>query len=143
MIGYKLMDPNAKAPRKATNGACGFDLTAVSMRYHRPHIVEYDTGVAIIVPEDCVGLIYPRSSISNTDLELCNGVGVLDNDYTGTLKLRFRVTGDKIYKVGERIGQILFYPVLSRDDDLVPIEELLETDRGDGGFGSSGEGGLQ
>ena len=66
---------------------------------------------------------------------MCNGVGVIDTDYRGELKFRFKRLGDNIYQVGERVGQMVLAPVSSFDAN--EVEELGETQRGSGGFGST------
>ena len=135
MSKYKLEHKDARKPKRGSPGAAGFDLTCVSSREWRPGIIEYDTGVSVEIDPGFVGILCPRSSVSNYDLQLCNSVGVIDSDYRGTIKLRFKQTGDKIYAIGERVGQIIFVPY--DDFDLEETDELSDTERGDGGFGSS------
>ena len=99
--------------------------------------VEYETEVAIGLPEGHMGLIFPRSSISKYQLTLANSVGVIDENFTGFITFRFRITGPKIYKVGDRIGQLVIMPIPQIELDLV--DSLDDTDRGTGAYGSSGE----
>ena len=99
--------------------------------------IEYDTGLSLEIPEGFVGLIFPRSSISNTGLILANAVGVIDSSYRGSIKCRFKaIPNTTIYNVGERIAQLLIlpYPQINFEE----VEELSTTDRGLDGFGSSG-----
>jgi len=81
-------------------------------------------------------LVFPRSSVSNTDLLMANSVGIVDSGYRGELKLRFRKYGDIDYQIGERIGQILIllYPQIIFE----ATDNLNQSIRGEGGFGSSG-----
>lgn len=104
--------------------------------------VEYDTGVSIEIPEGYVGLLASRSSISNKDLIMCNGVGVIDSDYRGSIRFRFKITTKEgnaifanLYSVGERIGQILIVP--SPEINMVKTNYTTSTERGSGGFGST------
>ena len=142
-VKIKKLHPDAVVPTYAHIGDAGMDVTAVSVNVTDDY-VEYDTGLAFEVPEGCVMLIFPRSSNSKKDLLLCNSVGVLDCIYRGPLKLRFKLMqpkyssqDHKIYGVGDRVGQIMIlpYPTIQFKE----VEELSDTDRGEGGFGSSGK----
>jgi len=99
--------------------------------------VEVTTGLACEIPAGYVGLVFPRSSISNTKHFLRNSVGVIDSGYRGEIKLRFSVDdSNTAYEIGDRVGQIVFLrlPVV----DIVEAEELSSSARREGGFGSSG-----
>lgn len=145
-VNVKKVHPEAIVPEQATTGSAGLDLTAVSVTAPRieasgPYM-EYDTGLAFEIPEGYVGLLFPRSGIiPKTSLLLANGVGVIDSDYRGTIKARFRdlnaFSGRAVYKQGDKIAQlvILPYPKVT----LNVVEELSDTVRGEGGFGSTGE----
>lgn len=122
-------------------GDAGMDLTAVSVREDLEYMfLEYDTGIALEIPEGYMGLIFPRSSISKTHLSLCNAVGVIDPSYRGPIKLRFNVgvlgRKQQRYAIGDKIGQLIIlpYPQIR----MVEVDDLSNTDRGDGGFGSTG-----
>lgn len=136
-VNVKKLDDNAVIPQYATDGSAGMDVTAISMSVTDKYI-EYDTGLAFEIPEGYVMLVFPRSSISKYDLVLANSVPVIDSDYRGTVKLRFKSTGiglGKVYAVGDRIGQVMIvpYPKIEFNE----TEELSETKRGSGGFGST------
>jgi len=94
--------------------------------------------LAMEVPEGYVGLIFPRSSISKTDHYLRNSVGVIDSGYRGEIKIRMStpLLGGVEYKEGDRIAQLIIMklPWVNIEE----VEELSDTDRGDGGFGSTG-----
>lgn len=150
-INIKKLDPTAEIPTYAKEGDAGMDLRAVSMNikygedkegYTSKEIkyIEYDTGLAMEIPKGYVGYLFPRSSVSKTDLMLANCVGVVDSGYRGPVKLRFKKSGCSAdvarYSVGERVGQIIIMPV--PDFEFNEVEELTDTDRGDGGFGSTG-----
>jgi dUTP pyrophosphatase len=74
-------------------------------------MVTYDTGLSMEIPEGYVGLLFPRSSISKTILNLSNSVGVIDSGYRGPIMFKFRYLEEGlVYDVGDRIGQILIIP---------------------------------
>lgn len=132
------LEEGATIPTKANPTDAGFDLTAISSRIDASaRFIEYDTGVSIALPEGKVGLIFARSSVSKYDLDLSNAVGVIDQDYRGTIKLRFRPTGPHHYKKGDRVGQLVIIDLPKIE--LEVVEDLDATERGDGGFGSTGE----
>ena len=135
-IKIKKLVPEAKLPQYTQVGDAGMDVYAVS-KTETDKFVEYGTGLAFEVPADHVMLIFPRSSISNTHLQMANSVGVLDSGYRGELKLRFRKQGVSDYAVGDRVGQIVIlpFPVVEFEE----VGELNSSLRGEGGFGSTGK----
>jgi len=135
-IKIKKLVPEARLPQYAQVGDAGMDVYAVS-KTETDKFVEYGTGLAFEVPVDHVMLIFPRSSISNTHLQMANSVGVLDSGYRGELKLRFRKQGSSDYMVGDRVGQIIVipFPVVEFEE----VKELNSSLRGEGGFGSTGK----
>ena len=134
-IKIKKLNSEAKIPFYATKGDAGMDVTAVSKK-EEGKFVEYGTGLSFEVPEGYVMLIFPRSSLSKKDLVMANHVGVLDSSYRGELFIRFKKIGEDDYNIGDRIAQIIVlpYPIVNFEE----VDELSETDRGDGCFGSSG-----
>jgi len=141
-VKLKKLHPDAKMPSYANFSDAGADLTAVSVTHvpatpEEAAYYEYGTGLAVKIPEGYAGFIYPRSSISKKDLYLSNAVGVVDSGYVGELKLRFKYkTNPKIYNVGDKVGQLIVMPVPTIH--FSEVHELPITDRGHGGFGSSG-----
>ena len=114
------------------------DLTCVNFKMSETY-VEYDTGLSMEIPEGHVGLLFPRSSVSKTNLVLANSVGVVDSGYRGPVKLRFKELSGPPggrYKTGDRVGQIIIIPI--PNFEFEQVEELSNTDRGEGGFGSTG-----
>ena len=143
----KKLHKDAVIPKYETVGSVGMDLTAVSKEYDEHGNVVFGTGLAIQIPTGYYADLRPRSSISKYDLVLANSVGTIDADYRGELILKFKpsdyfainredVYADGLtYEVGDRIGQIVIlpYPKVS----FVEVDELTETERGTGGFGST------
>jgi len=146
-VKVKKLHPDAVIPKYAKAGDAGLDLTAISHEYELNEcgrlLQVYGTGLAFEIPEGHVGLIFPRSSISRTRLVLTNCVGVIDSSYRGEIKFKFaidygaRPTNSSEYKIGERVGQLVImpYPAI----ELVESETLSDSERGTGGFGSSGK----
>ena len=140
-VKIKKLDPNAVIPARQKAGDAGYDLVATSGAVNNKGFgfIEYGTGLAFEIPEGFVGKIYPRSSLSKKNLMLCNHVAIIDSNYRGEVKLRFKEPDEhytSIYAVGDRIGQLIIEPVLNIEFE--EVEELGETERGDDGFGSSG-----
>lgn len=140
IINIKKEHPDSVLPKYSKPGDAGMDLTAVSMTKVDQNTfgyLEYDTGLSFEIPEGYVGLLFPRSSISNSGLILSNSVGILDSGYRGTVKFRFKhIPNTAYYQVGDRIGQIIIIPYPQIEFNVV--EELSTTERSEGGFGSTG-----
>ena len=139
-VGIKKLEARAVIPSYAKPGDAGLDLTATSIISNTTYEVTYGTGLAIEIPTDHVGLLFPRSSVRKYDLQLANSVGVIDSGYRGEIQFTFNKTqglDSMKYKVGDRIGQlvILPYPQIQ----LVEEQQLSDSERGEGGFGSSGQ----
>ena len=139
-IKFKKLSKNAVMPKRGSEWAAGYDLTATSKKWNREFSVwEYGTGIAVEIPHGYAGFIFPRSSIYKTGFTLTNSVGLIDCDYRGEIMAKFADTylGDvEGYEVGDRIGQLVILPV--PEVEYVEVEELSETVRGTGGYGSSG-----
>jgi dUTP pyrophosphatase len=135
-LKYKILHPYARTPQRATAGSAGLDLYAVHKRVEGPYI-EYDTGVAVEIPEGYVGLLSARSSVSERGLMPCNGTGIIDSDYRGSLKIRFYRTsqGAREYTVDDTVAQLTVIPILVLK--TVRSNTLSATSRGEGGFGST------
>lgn len=143
-LKLKKLNDKAVIPSYADPGSAGMDLTAISEKAifeGSVSYIEYGTGIAVEIPEGFVGLIFPRSSISSsTSLVLSNSVGVIDSSYRGEIKFRFKSlmhAGGKKYNVGDRIGQLVVIPYPQVDIEVV--EELTDTSRGTGSYGSTGK----
>jgi dUTP pyrophosphatase len=135
-IRIKKLHSDAVIPRYAHFGDAAVDLVAVKKWEDDKGNICYGTGLAMEIPENHVGLLFPRSSVSKTDLRLCNSVGVIDAGYRGEIMLKFDNNGAKQYEVGDRVGQLMLVPIPSIQ--FVQVANLPESDRGLGGFGSTG-----
>lgn len=144
MINIKKLHERAMIPTFATDGAACFDLYAmvedskkVSIYKHSPAIIR--TGLAFEIPKGHAMMIYSRSGHGfNNDVRLSNCVGVIDSDYRGEVKVKLAADGNGFgVSHGDRIAQAMIIPVPAIEGFLVS-NELSETERGDGGFGSTG-----
>ena len=140
LVKVKKLDPNAVVPSYSKVGDAGMDLTITKEIENTSFSVSYGFGIAMEIPQGYVGLVFPRSSVRNQDLILSNCVGVIDSGYRGELQATFKKTQglDSIkYKVGERGAQIIIlpYPTIY----MTEVPELSDTERGSGGFGSTGK----
>lgn len=132
----KKLHVDAIVPKYAHFGDAAVDLTAVRKWEDDKGNLCYGTGLAMEIPHHHVGLLFPRSSVSKTDLRLCNSVGVIDSGYRGEVILKFDKTGQKEYEVGDRVGQLMLVPIPSIQ--FVEVTNLPSSDRAFGGFGSTG-----
>jgi dUTP pyrophosphatase len=140
-VKVKKLHPDAVIPRYSKAGDAAMDLTAISVDKDEYGNAVYKTGLAIEIPEGYVGLLFPRSSNSKTDLYLTNHVGVIDSGYRGEIMFKYRgvrgLLDAKIYAKNERVGQLIILPY--PQIELIESDILSETERGDGGFGSTGK----
>lgn len=135
-IRIKKLHEEAVIPKYANFGDAAVDLVAVRKWIDSTGKVCYGTGLAMEIPEGFVGLLFPRSSISKTNLRLANSVGVIDSGYRGEIMLKFEKNGDNDYKEGDRVGQLMVME--NPPMHFVEVENLPSSDRGSGGFGSTG-----
>lgn len=138
-VKIKKMHVNAVIPRYAKPGDAGLDLTATSEEWNEDKsMVTYGTGLAVEIPEGYVGLVFPRSSVSKTTLNLTNSVGVIDSGYRGEIMFKFRYLEEgMVYDIGDRVGQLIIMPY--PQVEFEEVEDLSSTERGEGGFGSTGK----
>jgi len=142
-VKIKKIHEGAVVPTYAKQGDAAMDLVAVTKGIDSYGNIVYGTGLCMEIPEGYVGLLYPRSSISKTQLLLANSVGVIDSGYRGEIMLKFRnVSGFLIDvkpaspKIGDRVGQLMIVP--HPKIEFVEVNELDDSERGAGGFGSTG-----
>jgi dUTP pyrophosphatase len=141
-VNIKKLHPDAVIPTYAKKGDAGMDLVATSIISETHTQITYGLGIALEIPNGFVGLVFPRSSIRKTRLQLSNSVGVIDSGYRGELQATFNKITTTLenqkndYKVGDRVAQIMIIPHPSID--FQEVEYLSNTQRGEGGFGSTG-----
>ena len=139
LIKFKKLNKNASAPRQGSGGAAAFDLTATRIETdYKAQTVTIHSDIAVEIPAGHVGLLFPRSSVCKTALRLTNCVGVIDSDYRGEVTAVFDYTTrmGKIYEVGDRFAQLMIVAL----PHVVWHESktLTQTERGIGGYGSTG-----
>lgn len=141
-LNIKLVRENAVLPKCATQGSAGYDLSAaieapVTVRHGE--IAKIPTGVAIALEPGTVALVFGRSGLGfKHGVMPANAVGVIDSDYRGeiTVALTCQLQEEYVIEPGERIAQMVIMPVLT--PELVLCDQLEDTVRGQGGFGSTG-----
>ena len=150
-VKIKRLSADAEIPQYAHATDAGMDLVAISRTFDEFGNIVYGTGLAFEIPEGYVGLVFPRSSNAKKDLFLTNSVGVIDSGYRGEVLFKFkptdlrcdrwgrinRQTKSMPYEVGERVGQIIIMPYPKVE--LKVVSELSDSDRGIGGYGSTGK----
>lgn len=158
-VKIKKLVPNAVVPTKAHPTDACFDLTATSRTIDEYGNIVYGTGLAFEIPEGYVGKLYPRSSICEYDIDLSNSTGIIDSGYRGEVMAKFKpavrtfksdherckniifsgLPNNSLtaYNVGDRIAQLIIMPLPKIE--LEEATELSSTDRGIGGYGSSGK----
>lgn len=141
-LKIKRLSEEAIMPVRAHKGDAGIDLTCIGLTQELNEagqlILVYHTGLAVEIPEGYVGLLFQRSSVYKKTISLTNAVGVIDSGYRGEIMAKFRSTTDvvpAIYKPGERFAQLVIVPCM--DVQIEEVAELSDSDRNDGGFGSS------
>ena len=141
-MNIKKLNENAVVPTYGSEFAAGADLYAceggeITIEAGETRLVH--TGIAMEIPEGLVGLIYARSGLaSKRGLAPANKVGVIDSDYRGEIMVALHNHSDKAQTISdkERIAQIVFAPYYAAD--FCVVDELGDTVRGEGGFGSTG-----
>nr|DAU27304.1 MAG TPA: dUTPase [Caudoviricetes sp.] len=139
-VKIKKVHEDAKIPTYGTVGAACFDLYAAAIKDVADGSVTYDTGLQFEIPQGAVMMIYSRSGHGfNKGISLANRVGVIDSDYRGNVMVKLesaKTHTSGFPAVGERIAQAMIIPVQRNEFELV--DELSDTKRGNGGFGSTG-----
>lgn len=140
----KKLNEKSTLPKRATEESAGYDLAAClesPVEVKPGETVKVPTGISLAVEgiDKCVLLIYARSSLATKfGLAPANCVGVVDTDYRGEIIVPLHNHSDKAYVIadGERVAQLVVTPIFT--PDVEEREELSETERGNGGFGSTG-----
>lgn len=149
-VRIRRLHEDAVIPSYAHPTDAGLDITAVWRETDADGNIVYHTGLAFEIPDGHVGLLFPRSSNARKDMVLTNCVGVIDSGYRGEVTFKFKPTAGyfndfgecvrvghhEIYDDGDRIGQMIImpYPKVEFEES----SELTVTDRGEGGYGSTG-----
>lgn len=140
-VNFKLLSQSAKAPVYSSSSAAGADLhnDGGDLQIAPNQTVFAGTGIAMQIPQGYVGLVFARSGLAcKQGLAPANKVGVIDSDYRGEIKVALHNHSSSIQRVlqGERIAQIVVVPYLTCE---FSEDELDQTERGEGGFGSTGK----
>ena len=137
-VKIKKLNENAVIPRYAHHTDAGLDLVAVSKSKDKDGNFVYGTGLAFEIPDGFVGLVFPRSSVAARRMIMANCVGVIDSGYRGEVTAKFMThLFAKPYDKGDRVAQMIIMPY--PHVDIVEVDELSESDRRDGGYGSTGK----
>lgn len=138
----KRLSDTAKLPTRGSSEAAGYDLYAdlqETTMVNPETTIKVNTGIAIAIPEGYFGAIYARSGLATKQgLAPANKVGIIDSDYRGPIIVALfnQSSVPQLIHPGDRIAQLVIQPYATVD--LEEVDELDETERGDGGFGSSG-----
>ncbi len=142
-LKIKKLKDNARIPKRATDGSAGMDLYACipeALTLAPQQLTVIPTGIAIELPDNtCAAFLYARSGLGvKHGICLSNGVGVIDSDYRGEICVGLCNVSGKPYTIepNERVAQMVIAPVLT--PAIVEVDELSDTARGAGGFGSTG-----
>lgn len=134
---------NAELPTKGSTGAAGYDLRASEdFVLEAGKTIFVGTGVYLELPENVRAMVYPRSGFATkNDIIIPNAPGLIDSDYRGEVKVALHKLTPTWYqgRKGDRIAQLVFAPVLDWDPFIKSLDELQQTSRGAGGFGSTGK----
>lgn len=136
----KILNEYAQLPTRGSKDAAGLDLYCpFHIKVPADSQKKIPLGIAVEIPKGHMGLLVPRSSMSKTPLRCANSVGIIDADYRGELSIAYENVSCSDYTIfrGDRIAQLIIVPIA-----IVDVEEaqtLSETERGDGGYGSTGK----
>ena len=147
IVKIKKLNELAVIPKYSKKGDAGMDLTCIEALLDASGCYVYKTGLAVEIPEGFMGLLFPRSSNAKKSLMLTNSVGVIDSGYRGEIMFKYKpnyqyflqseeIKNEQIYLKGERVGQLIIMPYPEVEWEVV--DELSDSDRGDGGYGSTG-----
>ena len=138
LVRFKKLVNNAVQPAYAKPGDAGLDLVATSREWSDElQCYIYGTGIAVEIPEGYVGFLVPRSSLRKYGLIMANHIGTIDSGYRGEIMCSFKPTGTcPTYNVGDKVAQMIImpYPIVN----YVEVTELSDSERGEGGHGSTG-----
>ena len=134
---FKKLTTTAITPTRGSPNSAGLDLYAdADVLVSSGASVMLGTGIAVEIPANHVGLVCIRSSLGKAGVGLTNSVGVIDSDYRGEIMLSLASTSGHYIRRGERVAQLIIMPVVPVE--MIEVDALSTTDRGAGGFGSTG-----
>jgi dUTP pyrophosphatase len=147
IVKIKKLNEFAELPAYSKPGDAGMDLTCTEVYLDSSGCYVYKTGLAIEIPDGFFGLLVPRSSVAKKSLILTNHAGILDSGYRGEIMFKYKpnyqyflqsdeLKNEQIYLKGERVGQLIILPYPTIEWEVV--DELSNSDRGTGGYGSTG-----
>jgi len=139
IANLKRLHASAQKPQRQTSGAAGYDLHSVEDCVLKPGEVRaIGTGIALTLVSGTAALVCPRSGLASRGITVANSPGVIDPDYRGEIKVLLQNLSGEDYTVrqGDRIAQLLF--IVPYQPWMIEVEELDTTERGTGGFGSTG-----
>lgn len=144
LVKFKKLHPDATLPTRAKSGDAGMDVTCIDDGTWDETYSQktYKTGLAMEIPEGYVGLLFPRSSICKTAFTLSNAVGVIDSGYRGEIsavfnRIRSEIRSNNWYAKGDRVVQLIVLPIPAIETEWA--DDLSTSERGEGGFGSTGK----
>lgn len=136
----KLVNEYAQLPTRGSKDAAGLDLYCpFHIKVPADSQKKIPLGIAVEIPKGHMGLLVPRSSMSKTPLRCANSVGIVDADYRGEISIVYENVSCRDYMIfrGDRIAQLIIVPITVVD--VEEVQTLSETERGTGGYGSTGK----
>lgn len=141
-----VLDEWAQDPLKTYEQDAGWDVTAIDRRVDKRDgllVITYNVGLRFEIPSGYFMDIRARSSVCKTGMWLSNSVGTIDATYRGPVSMVFYKLGNDLdgteYQIGDRIGQLVFPQIPINEIKLVKVDKLSDTERGEGGYGSTGK----
>lgn len=140
-MNYVMTKPDAKEPRYGSEGAAGIDIYYngdEEITIGPGALAELETDLAVEIPGECFGMLVVRSGYGWRGLSMLNSVGIIDSDYRGEIGIKLVNHGHDVISIepGVRVAQMILIPY--KRAELKSVESLSETERGTGGFGSTG-----
>jgi len=140
IVKFKKKDAETKLPVKGSLFAAAYDVYVHSIDAPEAGVMVYNLGFSTDIPVGYRGVLVPRSNLSKTKWIMANSIGIIDADYRGEWMMKLRSTSNNVlippYEIGERCAQIYFEKVL--EVEFEEVDDLSNTERGEGGFGSTG-----
>jgi len=144
VLKMKKMNEKTIIPSYQTDQSAGMDLTVIDYKRKENDIVSFSTGLSVQIPENCFGMLCIRSGLGiKGNWILANSQGIIDSDYTGEVKIFLKYLGENdiqeeiVSLMETRVAQLIIVPYVKVE--MKVVEKLNETERGEGGFGSTGK----